>query len=162
MEKEDSTLAVYRWLRLLHIEICWYFKQMEECGLKNKSVLVTLLWKALNIIEVELEVVKVRIEHYGLAPESPKVANDAPVYWSEEYTVTDLMELIEAMYKSGVLVYRDGRRVSRAALVRLFERTFNIEIKDARGLKRNVTTRKIKTTSFLNILSANFIELRNS
>jgi hypothetical protein len=160
VEKEESTIVLFRYLRLIHIEICMFYKQMKESTLNNKSMLVTLLWKALKIVEVELDIVKIKIGQCGLAPPKPADAtHKAPIFWSKEYTVTDLMELIVALYESGALVYRDGTRVSLVALVKLFESAFNIAIKDPRGLKSNVTGRKIKATKFLDILSANFIEL---
>jgi hypothetical protein len=161
IEKEESTLSLFRYVRLVHIEICHYYKQMEVCGLKNTSVLVELLWKSLETVETELEVVRMKIKQYGFAATSTDGCDDVPIYWSKEYTITDLMELIVALQKSKALVYRDGTPVSHAALVRLFERTFNIVINDPRKVKQHATTRKIRAIKFLNVLSENFISLRN-
>ena len=159
VEKEESILSLFRLLRLVHIEISSSYKYIEDSGQINEPVLVMVLWKARERVEVELDIVYMKVEQYGLAPKSPDTVNDAPVFWSKEYTVTDLMELILSLHESGALVYRDGSKASLAALVRLFEHSFNISIKDPRGLKSNVTTRKIKATKFLDVLSANFIEL---
>lgn len=161
IEKEESVLSQFRYLRLVHIEICSYYKQMEGSGARNTSVLVTLLWKALGIVEIELDVIRLHIKHYGLM-QAADTGNQIPVYWSKEYTISDLMELVVALHESKALVYRDGRQVSLAALVRLFGGTFNIDIKDPRKLKSKLTSRKIKAIKFLDVLSANFIDLCNN
>ncbi len=158
VEKEASTLSLFRDLRLAHIEITSFCTQMENNSHESTSHLVTVLRKALGIVEVELDIVRMRIGHYGLTFK-PTESGEIPVFWSKDYTVTDLMELIVALYECRALVYRDGSRVSLAALVRLFERVFNIAIKDPRGLKSNVTSRKIKPTRFLDVLYAGFVEL---
>ncbi len=174
VEGEDSILSLFRNLRLLHIEIRSCLRRVEICALGGGSLLVSLLWKSLETVDVELDVVRMKIDHYGLSPKpdgsprsldgsgSPGSSGIPAMFWSKDFTVTDLMELIVALCESGAVVWRDGSRVSLAALVRLFERMFNIEIKDPRGLKANVTTRKIKAISFLNVLSENFMRLRNS
>jgi hypothetical protein len=161
VEKEDSTIPLFRHLRFMHIEIYALRKLVRSSDIDNSFFLETILWKALGLIDVELDVVRLKIEQHGLTLKTEDPGGESPVFWSKKYSVTDLIELIVALCESGALVFRDGSKIGYAALVRLFERTFNVTIKDPRGLKSNVTSRKIKATKFLDVLSSNFVELCN-
>jgi hypothetical protein len=159
VENEESALSLFRYLRMAHIELCSCYKYMKESLMSDVALLYTLIWKAKAIIEVELEVVYLRIEQYGLLPEEKEANKDAPIFWSKEYNYADLMELILALHKSGALVFRNGQPASEAAIVRLFQKAFNLRIKNARDVKRNLKRRKITVTKFLDVLSANFVEV---
>lgn len=158
--KEQSLISLTRQLRTAHIELCSCLSNPAGYNLSNSSLLLSLVGKARSLIQVEIDIVALRIEHFGLCDND--ITPVSEIYWSKDYSVSDLVELILSLHRSGALCYRDGSPASLSAIVRLVERSYNVQIKDFRGLKKNVTTRKMRFTKFLDVLSSNFIELCES
>lgn len=157
---EESLIALFRCLRISLIELRATVRHIESCLIPDASLFFSLVGKAIEMLEMEIEIVSLRMAHYGLTGNAADPVST--LYWWKEYSVTDLMELLIALYECQALRNRDGSPASLNAIVRLAEQAFNIRIKDYRGFKRNLISRKIRFSKFLEVLSDHFISLCES
>lgn len=163
IKTEKSPLNLLRSLRLIHVEVSALGKWLEYETFEGASILTMLLWKVHEVVAIELDIVKLRIRQHGLTV--PPIDSDGElpaVFWSKNYTVTDLMELLVALHRSGAIVFRDGAIVSLSMLVRIFGQIFNIEIKEPRKLRSNIKMRKLHEIKFINVLLASLTEMRRA
>lgn len=115
-----------------------------------------LINKAIALLEVEAKIIYLEIQHPQIV-----VCNEShytsPLHWSKEFTQTDLIELLNALHKLGVILNRNGSPADFNAIVREFERLFNIKIKNDRKLRTGTVSRKIHPSKFLDRLRSAFI-----
>lgn len=102
-----------------------HFTGREKNALKN-----LFLQKALAIINVELELLNLKIQH----PE-PFRYSTAPTFESDLYVIPKskglgiigIAEIVNGLYLQGEVVGKDGKPVSKASLARGFEQLFNLK-----------------------------------
>jgi hypothetical protein len=70
-------------------------------------------------------------------------------------TDTDLLELVTALYKTGVFVRRDGKNLERKQLTDFFQELLGMDIKDLDG-KLNKAGNRNQNTAFLDTLAQEF------
>ena len=123
------------------------------------AALVALWEGAVSHLEFEMRMVHLRIEHPAVMnrlrePEKPRSA----LYLAEQFTPTDLMELIAALHAAGVGRRIDGTRANVEQLVELFSWMFNVRINNPIQCRRGVINRKLRLTRFLDLLRNSLIE----
>ena len=81
----------------------------------------------------------------------------SPLFLSEQFTPTDIMELATALQLSGAIRRIDGTRVDLATLVDVLSGTFNVRINNPEQCRHTLINRKLRLTHFLDILRNNLI-----
>lgn len=112
-------------LRLL-AHLCGYLERMKyryaEEPIK-KGYFETIIAH----VEIERRILLVQLRYPALATQQSKHIR-SPYYWSAEYTLTDLMELISALHASGAIRKADGTPAELNKLVRTFELLLNVSM----------------------------------
>ena len=103
--------------------------RLRSCEERHPAALVALWEGAVAHLEFEIRMVYLRIEHPAIMdrlrePEKPC----SVLYLAEQFTPTDLMELITALHSAGVGRRIDGTRANVEQLVELFSWMFNVRI----------------------------------
>ena len=133
--------------------------RLRACGEQPPAALVALLEGAVAHLEFEIRMVYLRIEHPAVTDRLPQ--SDKPcstLYLAEQFTPTDLMELITALHSAGVGRRIDGSRANIELLVELFSWMFNVRINNPIQCRRGVINRKLRLTRFLDLLRNSLIE----
>ena len=133
--------------------------RLRACGEQPPAALVALLEGAVAHLEFEIRMVYLRIEHPAVTDRLPQ--SDKPcstLYLAEQFTPTDLMELITALHTAGVGRRIDGSRANIELLVELFSWMFNVGINNPIQCRRGVINRKLRLTRFLDLLRNSLIE----
>lgn len=81
-----------------------------------------------------------------------------PLYWNA--SLTDLLELLTALFKVNAFKRKDGNDLNRTDLIAIFENLFGIEIKHVESKLTRATGRKIDQTPFINKLKLAFENYR--
>ena len=133
-------------LRLL-AHLCGYLERMKyryaEEPIK-KGYFETIIAH----VEIERRILLVQLRYPALAP----------YYWSAEYTLTDLMELISALHASGAIRKADGTPAELNKLVRTFELLLNVSFKNPDRCRNATLNRKVNVTKFLDALKQALVE----
>lgn len=133
--------------------------RLRSCEERRPAALVALWEGAVSHLEFEMQMVHLRIEHPAVMdrlPQSEK--NRSALYLAEQFTPTDLMELITALHSAGVGRRIDGTRANVEQLVELFSWMFNVRINNPIQCRRGVINRKLRLTRFLDLLRNSLIE----
>lgn len=117
-----------------------------------------LLEAAIELTGFEIEVAQMRLKYPALMGSEKPEQPTSPLYLAEEYTPTDIMELIEALRVSHVARYIDGRPADVIPLVEMVSYMFNIRFKYPNQSRQSVTNRKVRLTHFLDTLRNRLIE----
>ena len=133
--------------------------RLRACEERRPAALVALLKGAVAHLDFEIRMVHLRIEHPAVMdrlrePEKPC----SVLYLAEQFTPTDLMELITALHTAGVGRRIDGTRANVEQLVELFSWMFNVRINNPIQCRRGVINRKLRLTRFLDLLRNSLIE----
>lgn len=133
--------------------------RLRSCEERRPAALVALWEGAVAHLEFEIRMVYLRIEHPAIMdrlrePEKPC----SVLYLAEQFTPTDLMELITALHSAGVGRRIDGTRANVEQLVELFSWMFNVRINNPIQCRRGVINRKLRLTRFLDLLRNSLIE----
>lgn len=111
------------------------------------------------MVAFEIELIKLSLTYpHILIVNEPKLRN-TPLFWSNDYTQTDLLELICALHESKAICYADGTSADLNTIIKVVEEMFNVKIKNIRALKFNLINRKVKLSSFIDTLRTAMINL---
>lgn len=133
--------------------------RLRACEERRPAALVALLEGAVSHLEFEMRMVHLRIEHPAVMDRLPQSEKPRSVlYLAEQFTPTDLMELITALHSAGVGRRIDGTRANVEQLVELFSWMFNVRINNPIQCRRGVINRKLRLTRFLDLLRNSLIE----
>ena len=142
-------------LRLL-AHLCGYLERMKyryaEEPIK-KGYFETIIAH----VEIERRILLVQLRYPALATRQSKHIR-SPYYWSAEYTLTDLMELISALHASGAIRKADGTPAELNKLVRTFELLLNVSFKNPDRCRNAALNRKVNVTKFLDALKQALVE----
>lgn len=125
---------------------------------EENNVQHLLLNSAVTLINFEEKIIYLQLDHPSLADIPTACAPKSPLYLSEEFTPTDLMELITALQVSGVIRRADGSPVDLTTLVEQLTKTFNMCINNPGQCRHAVINRKLRLTRFLDLLRHNLVE----
>lgn len=133
--------------------------RLRSCEERRPAALVALWEGAVSHLEFEMRMVHLRIEHPAVMDRLPQSEKPRSVlYLAEQFTPTDLMELITALHSAGVGRRIDGTRANVEQLVELFSWMFNVRINNPIQCRRGVINRKLRLTRFLDLLRNSLIE----
>lgn len=131
--------------------------RLQERIVEKESPQVLLLKSALLLTNFEIRLVFTRVRYPSIAARVSVEVPKSPLFLSEQFTPTDIMELATALQLSGAIRRIDGTRVDLATLVDVLSGTFNVRINNPEQCRYAVVNRKLRLTRFLDFLRNNLI-----
>ena len=130
--------------------------RLQERIVEKESPQVLLLKSALLLTNFEIRLVFTRVRYPSIAAPVSVEVPKSPLFLSEQFTPTDIMELATALQLSGAIRRIDGTRIDLATLVDVLSGTFNVRI-NPEQCRHTLINRKLRLTHFLDILRNNLI-----
>ena len=131
--------------------------RLQERIVEKESPQVLLLKSALLLTNFEIRLVFTRLRYPSIADPVSVEVPKSPLFLSEQFTPTDIMELATALQLSGAIRRIDGTRIDLATLVDVLSGTFNVRINNPEQCRHAVVNRKLRLTRFLDFLRNNLI-----
>ena len=131
--------------------------RLQERIVEKESPQALLLKSALLLTNFEIRLVFTRLRYPSIAAPVSVEASKSPLFLSEQFTPTDIIELATALQLSGAIRRIDGTRVDLATLVDVLSGTFNVRINNPEQCRHTLINRKLRLTHFLDILRNNLI-----
>lgn len=131
--------------------------RLQERLVEKESPQALLLKSALLLTNFEIRLVFTRLRYPSIAAPVTVEVLKSPLFLSEQFTPTDIMELITALHLSGATRRIDGTRVDLTTLVDVLSGTFNVRINNPEQCRHTLINRKLRLTHFLDILRNNLI-----
>lgn len=116
--------------------------------------------KALEVLNKEIEILMLKIEHPRFAAAS-KMPASSPLYMNDNYHLTDLVEIIVALYELNFCKTADNTPAKLAMFTKTFEWAFNVNLKSYDSLRHSAISRKLRPTSFLDKMREVLIRLND-
>ena len=111
---------------------------------EKKSPQASLLESALLLTNFEIRLVFTRLRYPSIAAPVSVEVPKSPLFLSEQFTPTDIMELKTALHLSGAIRRIDGTRIDLATLVDVLSRTFNVRINNPEQCHHTLINRKLR------------------
>lgn len=108
-------------------------------------------------LDAEKEITILQAQFPALCDENAELPK-SPLYWSKEFTPTDLVELLAALHLAGAFCKVDGSRVEWTLIVETFAKTVNIRVNNPDQCRHAVLNRKLRLTRFLDLLRGRLVE----
>ena len=131
--------------------------RLQERLVEKESPQALLLKSALLLTNFEIRLVFTRLRYPSITDPVSVEFPKSPLFLSEQFTPTDIMELTTALHLSGAIRRVDGTRVDLTTLVDVLSRTFNVRINNPEQCRNTLINRKLRLTHFLDILRNNLI-----
>ena len=131
--------------------------RLRERIVEQESPQASLLKSAIQLTNFEIRLVFTRLRYPSIADPVSVEVPKSPLFLSEQFTPTDIMELATALQLSGAIRRIDGTRVDLATLVDVLSGTFNVRINNPEQCRHTLINRKLRLTHFLDILRNNLI-----
>lgn len=100
---------------------------------------------------------RAEVKRYTLPalPEKEVQQEQASIYkWAA--SSTDLLEMLVALLEQNAIRRRDGKKVTRAEMIKFFQSLFDVDMKDPEGMLARATNRKQNLTPFIDSLKMAF------
>ena len=104
----------------------------------------SLLKSELLLTNFEIRLVFTRLRYPSIAAPVSVEVPKSPLFLSEQFTPTDIMELKTALHLSGAIRRIDGTRIDLATLVDVLSRTFNVRINNPEQCHHTLINRKLR------------------
>ena len=111
---------------------------------EKESPQASLLESALLLTNFEIRLVFTRLRYPSIAAPVSVEVPKSPLFLSEQFTPTDIMELKTALHLSGAIRRIDGTRIDLATLVDVLSRTFNVRINNPEQCHHTLINRKLR------------------
>ena len=131
--------------------------RLQERIIEKESPQASLLKSALLLTNFEIRLIFTRLRYPSIADPVSVEIPKSPLFLSEQFTPTDIMELTTALHLSAAIRRVDGTRVDLTTLVDVLSRTFNVRINNPEQCRNTLINRKLRLTHFLDILRNNLI-----
>ncbi len=131
--------------------------RLQERFVEKEFPQALLLKSALLLTNFEIRLVFTRLRYPSITDPVSVEVPKSPLFLSEQFTPTDIMELTTALHLSGAIRRIDGTRVDLTTLVDVLSRTFNVRINNPEQCRNTLINRKLRLTHFLDILRNNLI-----
>ena len=131
--------------------------RLRERIVEQESPQASLLKSAIQLTNFEIRLVFTRLRYPSIADPVSVEVPKSPLFLSEQFTPTDIMELATALQLSGAIRRIDGTRIDLATLVDVLSGTFNVRINNPEQCRYAVVNRKLRLTRFLDFLRNNLI-----
>jgi len=140
-EKSDPAERI-RTLRFARSELAIAQEQITHMALS------TIVKKAVQLIDCELEIVRMELEYPQrfLKIDKPSVSN---VLWASKGSKVKILELAGGLFRLGELTTLDGTKLCFADIVRAFEVAFNVDLRSLYIQRNQSRNRKRSTAPFL-------------
>jgi hypothetical protein len=112
--------------------------------------LATLIERAIDLIDCELKIVRMELKYPGRFTSSTTSPPAPLAQWNG--SLAKLLEVIIALFLTGLIRTMDGRPMTLAEIAALFEEIFGLKISDLYGRKSRLLTRKKNESTFLESL----------
>ena len=122
--------------------------RLQERIVEKESPQVLLLKSALLLTNFEIRLVFTRVRYPSIAAPVSVEVPKSPLFLSEQFTPTDIMELATALQLSGAIRRIDGTRIDLATLVDVLSGTFNVRINNPEQCRHTLINRKLRLTIF--------------
>ena len=131
--------------------------RLKNCICDKHSLQASLLKSAIQLTNFEIRLIFTRLRYPSIADPVSAEVPKSPLFLSEQFTPTDIMELATALQLSGAIRRIDGTRIDLATLVDVLSGTFNVRINNTEQCRHAVVNRKLRLTRFLDFLRNNLI-----
>lgn len=131
--------------------------RLKNCICDKHSLQASLLKSAIQLTNFEIRLIFTRLRYPSIADPVSAEVPKSPLFLSEQFTPTDIMELATALQLSGAIRRIDGTRIDLATLVDVLSGTFNVRINNPEQCRHVVVNRKLRLTRFLDFLRNNLI-----
>ena len=131
--------------------------RLKNCICDKHSLQASLLKSAIQLTNFEIRLIFTRLRYPSIADPVSAEVPKSPLFLSEQFTPTDIMELVTALQLSGAIRRIDGTRIDLATLVDVLSETFNVRINNPEQCRHAVVNRKLRLTRFLDFLRNNLI-----
>lgn len=118
--------------------------RLQEQLVEKESPQALLLKSALLLTNFEIRLVFIRLRYPSIAAPVSVEVPKSPLFLSEQFTPTDIMELKTALHLSGAIRRIDGTRIDLATLVDVLSRTFNVRINNPEQCHHTLINRKLR------------------
>lgn len=102
--------------------------RLKNCICDKHSLQASLLKSAIQLTNFEIRLIFTRLRYPSIADPVSAEVPKSPLFLSEQFTPTDIMELATALQLSGAIRRIDGTRIDLATLVDVLSGTFNVRI----------------------------------
>lgn len=116
--------------------------------------------KTLEMLNKEIEILMLKIEHPKFAAAS-KMPAPSPLYMSDNFHLTDLVEIIASLYELNFCKTADNMPAKLTMFINTFEWAFNVNLKSYDSLRHSAISRKLRPTSFLDKMREVLIRLND-
>lgn len=157
-EKEPCLPELMRTLDYARIELIAIEAILEAKEIKN-SLAISYCIKAINLIDCELRILMLSLSHPHFSYKEELCDVSSPLFWSDKYTKTDLVEILTALCSAGAIILRNGSPANMTVVVQVFEKVLNTKIKNADTMRWYALNRKIKLTNFIDTLKTAMLNL---
>ena len=117
--------------------------RLQERIIEKESPQASLLKSALLLTNFEIRLIFTRLRYPSIADPVSVEIPKSPLFLSEQFTPTDIMELATALQLSGAIRRIDGTRVDLATLVDVLSGTFNVRINNPEQCRHTLINRKL-------------------
>ena len=131
--------------------------RLKNCICDKHSLQASLLKSAIQLTNFEIRLIFTRLRYPSIADPVSAEVPKSPLFLSEQFTPTDIMELATALQLSGAIRRIDGTRIDLATLVDVLSGTFTVRINNPEQCRHAVVNRKLRLTRFLDFLRNNLI-----
>ena len=131
--------------------------RLKNCICDKHSLQASLLKSAIQLTNFEIRLIFTRLRYPSIADPVSAEVPKSPLFLSEQFTPTDIMELATALQLSGAIRRIDGTRIDLATIVDVLSGTFNVRINNPEQYRHTLINRKLRLTHFLDILRNNLI-----
>lgn len=132
--------------------------RLENCICDKHSLQASLLKSAIQLTNFEIRLIFTRLRYPSIADTVSVEVPRSPLFLSEQFTPTDIMELATALQLSGAIRRIDGTRADLTTLVDVLSSTFNVRINNPEQCRHAVVNRKLRLTRFLDLLRNSLVE----
>ncbi len=131
--------------------------RLQERIVEKESPQASLLKSTIQLTNFEIRLIFTRLRYPSIAEPVSVEVPKSPLFLSEQFTPTDIMELATALHLSGAIRRIDGTRVDLTTLVDVLSGTFNVRINNPEQCRHTLVNRKLRLTHFLDILRNSLI-----
>lgn len=159
---DDGRIKHLRRLNYTKIELS-FLKQMSDCMTDGRHVMYDVfINKSLALLETEIRLIKDLLtgKHVsssfqaGIQPENGSGKKLITLTWNG--TDSDLIELVAALMAAGTIGSAEGKKVTVADVINVFEEAFHIKINALYTKRGKVFDRCTDTTPFIDSLRKSY------
>lgn len=160
----EDRMRQLRRLNYTRIELAFMQSALKEPTESRHVLYGVFMGKTLALLDAEIEMVKDSLRHGGMITASKPEAvqgceKKAAVTLTWNGTDSDLIELVAALMSAGAIGTAEGRKLTVADVVRVFEDMFHLKINALYTKRGKVFDRCTDTTPFIDSLRKSYNQM---